>query len=143
MILCEDVQTRLKNRCGGKFREIALADDFLAAQAALRATPSLYVLPAANQVGPNTPMTGAIRQRITQVFTLAMIFGTAGGKTDLTLIQQHEVAVVDAMVGWTPPGAVHFFTYRGGRLLAVNPEKATCIWGSDFAAGNYLTKGTI
>jgi hypothetical protein len=107
-----------------------------AMQSASAPPRSSWVSTATERAGKNEGTTGYHRQRVTQ--TVSILFVMAAERADGAQsdeLEDAKNAVVDALVGWTPPGALNAFLYVSYALV-LNADGL--LWGEVLVQAPYM-----
>lgn len=141
MIATADIKAKIKTDLTPNIlRSVGGTAELLAAIDQLKASPSAFVMPAANRAGGNTAAASVVRQRITQQFSVIFGFTNAGatGETRINDIEIIEAALIETLVGWQPPNAANVLEYVGGKVISFDADKQVIFWGSDFVCPAYV-----
>lgn len=100
--------------------------------------PAHFVVPIAEEANPNR-MVGVHDQAATRQFgVVTMIRAGASTATASDELAELEAKVIDAIAGWTPPGASRACDYSSGRMLTVTGGAVA--WMSTFRTGRHIRK---
>jgi len=125
------------------FKQIGGSADFITAmKGGVVQPPAAFVVPLSERALPNELATEAVSQRDNATF--GVIFAVQNirdsrGREAHVQLRALRIAVMNALLGWTPDGAVYdVFTFApsGGRLLAF--EDQVLWWQDDFVTALYL-----
>lgn len=104
-------------------------------------SPALFVITDRETARPNE-MIGIHDQRVATMIRIVSVLKPSvridGGASQE--LEQHRIAVINALIGWKHPDASGAFDYAGGRLIAADGWGVA--WASDFTTAWRLRKGT-
>jgi hypothetical protein len=100
-------------------KQIGGAAKYASATTDTKAVPALFVIPLADNAGPNKWANG-VEQKVKTTF--GVIIGTRDLSDGKGAAAQDELgalrkSVLDALLGWCPDGCSNAITYNGGRLI--------------------------
>ena len=142
MSLVADVKERILANVPDLAGAVEEAADLaeLVRQGALPQKPrAAFVLPLGFDARQADAASGIYRQSIDDVIGVVLVAQTAGdakAQRALATIDALKDAVLAAVCGWAPVGAIGDFTARRGRLVSV--AAGTIIYQLDFALQNQL-----
>ena len=142
MTLVADVKTRIDAQVAaltGRVDEVADLAALVAANALPQRMPWSSVVPLGVDGGEADAVTGLYRQNVSEVIGVVMIaeaLGDPKARRGLATIDTLKDAVIAALAGWRPAGALGVFTLRRGRLVSVN--NGTVIYQLEFALKDQL-----
>lgn len=101
--------------------------------------PAFFVVPDRWSADPNK-MTGVHQQRTSEDFGVVIMLNGSALQDDRISdeIEEHQEKVLDALLGWTPPGASRACDAVGGRMLSVAGH--TLSWMVSFRTGSQIRK---
>jgi hypothetical protein len=96
--------------------------------------PAAFVLPLGFDAGAADAATGTFRQPVNEMIGVVLFVEALGdpkAEKALTKVDELKDAVVQALAGWVPAGAIDALVMLRGRLLSVT--SGTVIYQVDFA----------
>lgn len=122
-------------------RKVAGAADFAVAYDDLKPAtmPAAYVLPASEAAGRSTTGTQVVSQqnraRFAVVVAVTNLRDARGAKAQVDL-RTLRIAVMTALLGWTPEASFDPVEFAGGRLLKLT--NSVLFWQDEFSTAHLL-----
>jgi hypothetical protein len=104
-----------------------------------RQTPALFIVPERDSARPNTLGTGAVDQRVTDVFSVVVVEDAArriGGASEALVSDCRKIE--QTLVGWKHPDASSPCEFVGGRLLSTAGQRVS--WALSFSLPRHIRK---
>lgn len=124
-------------------RSVGLAADLATVKAGSRSTPQAFVVPVSDAPGARSAPGTSIRSQ-SVVTTIAVVIAVSnqrssatGGQASMDL-QSVRRAIMDSLIGWTPPGGDLAISYAGGRAL--DYSDATAWWTDRYTSAYFVRK---
>lgn len=142
MTLVTETKDRLNAQVAaltGRVEEVADLAELVRKNALPQKSPAAFVLPAGFNAGAADAAAGLFRQALDQTIAVVLIVEAAGdpkAKRALAAIDDLIDAVLVALCGWAPAGAIADMRALRGRLVSVNA--GTVIYQLDFAVQEQL-----
>lgn len=122
----------------GGLKRVEGALELAALNSAPNQLPAHFVVPIAEEANPNK-MAGVHDQAATRQFgVVTMVRAAASTAATSDELADLEAKVIDALAGWTPPGASRACDYSSGRMLSVSGGAVA--WISTFRTGRHIRK---
>jgi len=146
MIRVDEVRARIEERVPALAGRIGTAGEFarlVGANQLPQQTPAAFVLPGALAGGAATAGTGLFRQSFAEGVNVVLVVRVAGDATGARGVDEITPlirAVVTAVVGWVPDGALGTFVLGHGDL--VGTEAGSLVYQLDFTLDDQLRIST-
>lgn len=143
MTLIADVKTRIEaevDELTGRIEEVADLAELVRRQALPQKSPAGFVIPLGfNARSADDGVVGLYRQMLDEVVGVVLVVEALGdpkAKRAIATIDTLTQAVLDAVCGWAPDGAIDDFRAQRGRLVSVTA--GVVIYQLDFAVQRQL-----
>jgi hypothetical protein len=131
MALTGDIRDRLEQRCAtgpaAPLHQVRLAASALAVAGELKAPVEAWVLSWDSVARPPAAATGVLRQldRESVIVLIGFLYAGAAGAPGAVEPEEVQDAVIEALLGWVPPGRASPLELRGSRLLSFDGARGT------------------